>query len=273
MSGGETVVVSELHCHSRYSDGSDTMAALVAKAATSGVQVLSVTDHDTVAGCIAGQSLAEEAGIRWVNGVEISAFDFDQNRKIHILGYGFDPGGMAIAELCTPVLEARHKNTLRQVAILEQLAVDISLGEVEIEAADAPVWYKQHIMALLVKKGIADGLYGSFYKEHFKGTGPAVGDIRYPSYQDAIEAIRSDGGVAVLAHPGQQNSWDLVPSMVEIGLEGIEVFHPDHGPDEHGRAQNLAQEYGLKLFGGSDYHGSYGSEGPLGSYSPQVLPL
>jgi predicted metal-dependent phosphoesterase TrpH len=110
-------------------------------------------------------------------------------------------------------------------------------------------------MLHLIKKGLTDSIYSDLYRELFKGEGPAAGDITYVDVFQALEAIQADGGKAVLAHPGQQNTWDLVPALAEKGLWGIELHHEDHGPAERKRVAQLAGEYGLSMTGGSDDHG------------------
>jgi len=266
-------MLADLHIHSRYSDGSYTLEEAFALAKKKHLTHLSFVDHDTTEGCIPAQAMGKRIGIQAISGVEISAYDFEKNRKIHLLGYNFSLPAPHIEELCTPIREARHENTLRQLKIIQDLGYPVSLSEVQARAYPSQILYKQHIMLVLMDKGITDGIYSSLYKELFKNGGPASGDILYAEVFDALSAILKDGGKAVLAHPGQQDSFDLVPALAKRGLWGIELHHEDHSKADRKRILDLAKTYGLKLTGGSDDHGSFGSLHPIGDYFSRDLPL
>ncbi|WP_353626267.1 hypothetical protein [Bacillus sp. JCM 19041] len=90
-------------------------------------------------------------------------------------------------------------------------------------------------------------------------------DIEYADVYDAIRAIKKDGGLAVIAHPGQLDSYNLIPELIDAGLDGLERNHPDHDRYDHKKIEQLAREYGLLLTGGSDYHGSFGAPVQIGS--------
>lgn len=257
-------MIADLHVHSRFSDGSYSVDELTERARAVGVAVLSVTDHDTTAGVAPSLEAGRQRGVVVIPGVEISAYDYAGERKIHLLGYGFRHDAPNIRTLCDPLLAARHRNTQRQIAAIAATGISITEEEVQREAGTCPWLYKQHVMAVLVKKGYTSRIYSSLYRTLFKGSGPAAGDIEYVSYQDATAAIVSDGGIPVLAHPGQQGSLDLVHDLVGRGLGGIELNHPDHRAADHEAIRRVADEYGLLLTGGSDFHGRYGSSPDIG---------
>ena len=119
--------------------------------------------------------------------------------------------------------------------------------------------YKQHVMEALCELPYSDAAYQSLYRSLFKGQGVAARDISYPSAVEVVRAIREQGGTAVLAHPGQMDSWSAIAGLVGEGLQGIEAFHPDHDGADERRAMQLAAEFGLFVTGGSDYHGRYGA--------------
>lgn len=253
------MIRGDLHIHSRCSDGSYTSKEGILLARKLGLGFLSFTDHDTVASATEAVSLGEKLGLTIIPGIEISAWDTHRNRKVHILGYGYELAAPAIHKLCDPLVSARHHNSLRQLAILREMGYGISEEELARVVGESPVLYKQHLMKVLADKGIADGIYGSLYHQLFKTGGPAAGDIEYVDAFDALEAIQADGGLAVLAHPGQLDSWDLLPELVAHGLAGIEVFHESHSAEDCRRARELSSQYGLLPSGGSDDHGSLGS--------------
>ena len=256
---------ADLHIHSRCSDGSYTVEEVVRQGVSVGLDLISITDHDTLEGYDRLKAAGKEYGIRTIAGIEISAYDHEQQKKIHILGYGFRPKAGHLRRLCEPMLLARHKNSLRQISAIADSGYEITEDEVRLEAGENQYLYKQHIMGVLIRKGYTDRTYSPLYQQLFKGNGPAVGDIAYVSCTDAVQAILADVGVPVLAHPGQQDSLNLLPRLVSCGLQGVEINHPDHSPAVRNEIAQLAQEYGLIMTGGSDFHGAYGGGPPLGS--------
>ena len=146
------------------------------------------------------------------------------------------------------------------------------MDEVLTYAAHSETIYKQHIMSALTDYPFSAEEYQQLYNKLFKGNGVAAGDITYVSAVDAVEAIVADGGLAVLAHPGQLDSFDIVPLLVEHGLKGIERNHFDHTKEDIRRVDELAEKYGLIKTGGSDFHGVYGKWIGVGEIiSPQSL--
>jgi phosphoribosyl 1,2-cyclic phosphate 1,2-diphosphodiesterase len=257
-------VKGDLHLHTTYSDGSQTPAEALAEARSRGLDVVSFVDHDTTAGTRRALEVGARIGVAVIPGVEISAWDSERGRKVHILGYGYRLPAVAIDELVDPVREARHANTLRQLAEVQEAGYRITEAAVRAYARPRGCLYKQHIMLALIASGYADSIYGELYRALFKGDGIAAHDIRYVSAYDAIRAVQADGGLAVVAHPGQLDSYDAVPDLVEAGLEGIELFHEDHTAGDHHRVRELARRYDLITTGGSDWHGSYGSTLAMG---------
>jgi hypothetical protein len=141
----------------------------------------------------------------------------------------------------------------------------ISIGEVEAEAKGAAVLYKQHAMSVLVRKGRADSIYGAEYRKLFGAGGTCAGDIRYVDAFDALRAIHEDGAVAVLAHPGQLDSWELLDELLLAGLDGVELYHESHSLADHEKVlARLETRPGMILTGGSDDHGSLGSINAMG---------
>jgi fructose-1,6-bisphosphatase/inositol monophosphatase family enzyme len=128
------------------------------------------------------------------------------------------------------------------------------------------VLYKQHIMQVLIDAGLTDAINSDLYRSLFKGDGICAREIEYVDVFDALAAIKADGGCAVLAHPGLQESYDLVPALVDAGLDGIELFHEIHAPDDHARVLEIAREHGLVVTGGSDAHGTLGSIHAIGDF-------
>ena len=140
----------------------------------------------------------------------------------------------------------------------------LSLERLDEECKTSRVLYKQHIMAAMKDLSYTDPKYQKLYKSVFKNHGICARDISYVDAIDAVKAIKADNGIAVLAHPGQLNSFDVIPKLVEAGLDGIELNHLDHSEEDKNRIIEYANFYNLTLSGGTDFHGRYGAEIQLG---------
>lgn len=275
----------DLHTHSVFSDGSCSVGELIGQAKDAGLAGMAVCDHDSLSQLASVRACAREFGFPVLAGVEISAACAATGRKVHILGFGLEAtpnGDGPVERLVAATLKARSANTLWQAwrvvramgddtgEVASRLAAcDVSDAEavdpafsvdavVHIAAASTGV-YKQHVMEALVHLPYLDEVYQRVYRSLFKGQGICASDISYPEATDAVRAIREQGGVPVLAHPGQMDSWSVIPDLVAAGLKGIEAFHPDHDAESEARALRAAREHGLIVTGGSDYHGRFGA--------------
>jgi hypothetical protein len=258
-------MIGDLHVHTTRSDGSFSPNEAVFMAESRGLSYIGIVDHDTTEGLDGAVALGLRLGVVVVPGIEISAWDPARKRKAHLLGYRFYSPAPRIKALCDPLLEARDANTRRQVDILARAGWPITFEEVVTAAGPAKVLYKQHLLSVLVRKGVADGIYGSTYHELFGKGGLCAGDIAYVNVFEALRAIHEDGGLAVLAHPGQLDSWELMGELLEAGLDGVELYHESHSPEDHRKVLEAARlRPGLILTGGSDTHGTLGSEHSMG---------
>lgn len=246
---------ADLHIHSTVSDGSDTIAEIVAAAERRGLDAIAVTDHDTLSHLAEIARLAGKTRVRVVGGAELSAVDPETGVRAHILGYNIgDPE--AVTALAQPLLEARGLNSERQAEILRRHGYE--LDPPKLRRADGKYLYKQHIMEYLAATGQVSEMFGEFYRATFKNGGICAFDIEYLDVFTAVRTIREAGGQAVLAHAGQQQNFYLIPGLVECGLGGLELNHPENSGADREKIRRYAAEYGLFLTGGSDYHGRYG---------------
>ena len=255
---------ADLHVHSTYSDGSTSVEETLKKAVENEITHISFVDHDTIKGTKLAQEIGSQLGITVIPGIEISAYDFTNHRKVHILGYMYDEKATHIQELCQPLLEKRHNNSIWQVQQLMNHGYQLSLDVVNEKSKTSQVIYKQHIMAALTDLAITDSAYQSQYKKLFKNDGICARDIMYVDAIDAVRAIKADKGIAVLAHPGQLHSFEMIPQLVEAGLDGIELNHLDHSEEHKHRVKKYADTYNLALTGGSDFHGEFGAPVQIG---------
>ena len=258
------MMLVDLHVHSNYSDGADSVENVMNKARAAGVKVLSFVDHDITETYEKALPLAQLYGIDLIPGIEISAYDFKRGRKVHVLGYHYDLAAPNIKKLTEELLKRRHAHSLEQMESIRASGYVVDTSAVRENAEPSKVIYKQHIMKYLTDDDYNSDSYQKLYKTLFKGGGPAAGDIEYIDAVDAIRAIKADGGLVVIAHPGQLDSYEIIEENIECGIDGIELLHPDHSSEDHLKITELADKYQLLLTGGSDYHGSFGAETAIG---------
>lgn len=266
---------ADLHCHSRVSDGSLSIPDLVTLASRLGIGALAITDHDTVDGMAEAENAGRRYGVEIIPGVEISAFDYKRKRKAHILGYlPEDP--QKIGEACRPMLRRRQENSQWIVETLRKAGYPLTWEFVERIAADSTNVYKQHIMHSLLELGYSSGIKDDLYRKLFAKPnngnpgGLAYKEIEYMDAREAVRLIKEAGGVAVLAHPSGYGNMDLIPELLDSGLDGLEAWHPSHDNESVKLILSLAVKHGLLVTGGSDFHGMYeGKPNPLGNcYTP-----
>ena len=241
---------ADFHIHSTVSDGSDSIGRIIEMARSKGLDAIAITDHDTMSHV---SQISIETDIKILAGVEISAVHRKKGILAHILGYKIKRPEI-ITALTQPVLEARNCNSEKQALVLIEAGFKIDVDK--LARADGKYLYKQHIMEWLVNTGQAPDMFGEFYKKTFKNGGICdIDRIKYIDVFEAVMAIKEAGGLAVLAHPAQQNNIRLVPELIKYKLDGLELNH--HSCDLKGRKAILdfAESYGLFLTGGSDHHG------------------
>ncbi len=245
----------DLHIHTTRSDGQYTPAEVAALAHRAGIEIMAITDHDSVAGVAEGRSAAEALGIGFVSGIEISVRG---NRELHILGYRIDERDAALESMC---IEFARLRGVRQQRIIDYLAthgVIISPAQVRALAGDAAVG-RPHFARAMTELGYVSSPREAFDK--YLGT-PEFDAVERPkpTPQHGIDVIRRAGGIAVLAHPKLLKLDDtaldsLVKTLVSSGLGGIECYYGTHSEYETARYLTLAEKYGLLVTGGSDFHG------------------
>ncbi|MDO5037881.1 MAG: PHP domain-containing protein [Tissierellia bacterium] len=256
---------ADFHVHSDFSDSSYSVEETLKKAKVLGIGAMSFTDHDHTETYAYARPLAQALGIALIPGVELSAYDFKRGRKVHLLGYHYREEAPHIRALGQEVLESRNRTSHQQLEKI--LAAGYPLDREALRPArnQEKTLYKQHIMRALGQVEGESPAYRALYKRLFKPGGLAYKEAHYVDVHRALEAILADGGLAVLAHPGQLDSFDLAEDLVREGLGGIEVYHYAHSPQDEARARALARDHGLLVTGGSDYHGTFGKNPQLGA--------
>ncbi|MFC6154807.1 PHP domain-containing protein [Nocardioides yefusunii] len=262
----------DLHTHSLRSDGSDTPRALVAKAAAAGLDVVALTDHDTVAGWDEAVAAGAEFGVAVVCGIELSvtdAFERDGVRTSagrHLLAYGVDPTAPALAEILARAATSREDRAEALFARLEQSGLGVDRAAVTASAGGIPS--RKHVAAGMVAAGHASSDDDAFAR--FLNEGREFHVERYrPSVEDAIAAVHAAGGVAVIAHPRDTKRGAGVDDvrmaqLREAGLDGVEVDHQSHDAATRADLRVLAGRLGLWVTGSSDHHGDRKVDHDLG---------
>lgn len=250
------ICLTDLHTHSTASDGQYAPAELVRLAKERGLDVLALTDHDTVDGLEEAVQAGEQAGIRIIHGIELSAKEYP---TFHILGYGFAPDAPALSDLCRELKEGRDQRAPRIIAFLEEQGVRIPLSEVE-ELAGGQIVGRPHFAQVLARHGYVSSNREAF--DRYLDTEEFHRRVERPkpSAQVCVETIRAAGGKASLAHPYQIGVDDeklecIVRELTNYGLDAIECFYPKHTPEQQSFYLYLAERYNLHITGGSDFHG------------------
>lgn len=259
--GNSGIVCADLHMHSTWSDGSLSPAELIRFGRNQGLRVMAVTDHDTLEGQAEVEEEGRKQGMEIITGLEISAWNPDTGRKVHILGYQIQDRN-TVNKVLRPYLEDRNQAACEAVKKIREEGYSISLSDAMGYTGKGGILYRQHIMHALADRGYALSIYGPLYQKLFGPRGLARINSAYISVFDAVRLIVSCGGIPVLAHPFQYDSMDLVPKLAELGLQGIECCHPTQTPQRQKAVRETAAVYGLFLTGGSDSHGLY-SEKPV----------
>ncbi|MFE5123413.1 PHP domain-containing protein [Streptomyces sp. NPDC056669] len=247
----------DLHTHSTASDGTDTPAELVRNAAAAGLDVVALTDHDTVGG-YAEATRALPSGLTLVTGAELSCRL--NGVSLHMLAYLFDPAEPELAAERELVRDDRVPRAQAMVAKLRGLDVPITWERVAEIAGDGAVG-RPHIATALVELGVVESVSDAFTQDWLADGGRAHVEKHESDPFEAIRLIKGAGGVAVFAHPlavkrGQCVPESAIGELAAAGLDGIEVDHMDHDEDTRARLRGLAADLGLLTTGSSDYHGS-----------------
>ena len=261
----------DLHTHTNISDGNDTPTELINKAMANGIKTLAITDHDSIGGWQeAVQAL--RPGLDLVLGVEVSCQTSD-GISVHILGLLFDSNHQELMNTLEKTRENRYGRMEKIIKRINEAGIDIEMSDVLEQLSDEETLGRPHLADALVKKGIVASRDEAFNKMLHNNSKYYVSHYS-PSPEEAIKLIKQAGGVAVIAHHmashrGRVISGQTFGSIIQAGLDGIEVEHRDHTPDEKKKLINLAKEFDLVMTGASDYHGN-GKLNTLGEYTTRL---
>jgi len=245
---------ADLHTHSTASDGQYTPAELVHLAKQRGLEVMALTDHDTVNGVEAAVAEGENVGLQVIRGVELSADDY---LNLHILGYGFSIP--ALQGWLKSLQGGRNDRKYRIRDFLRTKGLEIPLEEVDTEAAGGSVG-RPHFAKVMLRHGYVATRKEAFdryldtpeFQKMERGT--------KPSAEQCVKNLKAAGGKVSLAHPyqivlGGDSLEELVKRLMGYGLDAIECYYPKHTLEQQAEYLRLAEKYDLHVTGGSDFHG------------------
>lgn len=248
------MVYADLHVHTAYSDGIHTIEEVVKLAKENGIQVLAITDHDTTFHYNEVKKTCEKYGMKTIRGVEMSCYDFDVYKKVHIIGLWLNDDPANVNALCSKTLQCRDAYHHHLIEELNQKGLQISYEDAK-KYAPYNIVFKMHLFMAIVEK------YPEYndmkkYRSLFAGKTSKETDLQmgYIDVKEGIDAILKDGGIPILAHPCEYDNYDEIKKYVSYGLQGIEVSHMSMKEKDYPLTKEYAERYQLVQSGGSDFH-------------------
>jgi predicted metal-dependent phosphoesterase TrpH len=262
---------ADLHCHSTVSDGLLPPAEVARRAADRGVELWSLTDHDEVAGLAEARTVAEERGVRFLDGSEISV-SWRDDASFHVVGLGIDPARPQLVAGLKAIRDGRDGRAHRIAAELEKVGIDGAYAGAARYAEKASIISRAHFARYLVERKISPDVKSVF--DHYLAKGkPGYVPHEWATVEDALRWIADAGGVAVLAHPlryrvSRDELRVFLGEFKDRGGQGIEVACGAHSAEEVQECARLARHFGLRASVASDFHGPGESYADLGMTPP-----
>jgi len=251
---------ADLHVHTDHSDGSDSPRRVVERAVQEGLAAIAITDHDTVSGLDAASVAARTHGIELIPGTEISA-SFGRV-EVHVLGLGIDPDHPQLVEALEEQRAARSRRIDTILERLNALGIPLDLDDLKAQAACAGSLGRMHVAQALHARGVTRTVQEAFDK-YLRPKRKAYVAKQMIGCRRAIDLIHEAGGVAFLGHPGLGATLTrLLPRLLDMPFDGIEVYHPKHTPGHVTQFTHVALERDLLISGGSDCHGTASTDAP-----------
>lgn len=246
---------ADMHTHSAASDGQRSPAELIGLAKARGLELLALTDHDTIDGLNEAMAAGERAGLRVLPGVELGAKEY---RSLHLLGYGFRVDDPGLNAFCAKMKDARDRRKYKIIDFLREKGVNIDLSEVEAVARGGVV-ARPHFARVMLEHGYIKTNREAYEKYLDTDEYQRIA-IERMSARDCIGTVHRAGGKVSFAHPYQVKLDDgalegLVRDLKDWGLDAIECYYTKHTPEMQEFYLSLAKKYGLHVTGGSDFHG------------------
>jgi 3',5'-nucleoside bisphosphate phosphatase len=255
------MIFADLHMHTKFSDGTFSPEELAARGHEKGLRVLALTDHDTVEGCAPMAIACREKGIEFINASELTC-EIEGN-EIHLLGYFLNTQHERLLEKLAEAQKERQNRITEMASALNKLGIPLAAASVfELAGCKAPG--RPHVARALVKQGFVKSIDVAFSKYLKKGKAAWVPKKKI-SACEAIDLVHQADGLAVMAHPGLNKTDEIIPEMIDAGLDGLECFHSRHSITDIERYEGMTEKFGLLATGGSDCHGMNRGQPLIGS--------
>ena len=251
----------DLHIHTFYSDGLNSPGEILDIVRGKKLKAFAICDHDNLQGYREIKKLLTPSDPELITGVELSAGKGDDD--IHLLGFLFDPDSPALNKALADFREKRNRRGEIMLSKLKKLGVDIPLEMVKEIAGNSAIG-RPHVADALLKAGAVNS-YDAAFGKYIGDKGPAYVAKENMTSADAINLIHEAGGLTVLAHPGIGQISRFIGDLVAMGLDGIEIYHPNHTSRHRNNYMKIADDNNLLMTGGSDYHGRDRKYGLIGS--------
>lgn len=244
-------VLADLHLHTTFSDGRLTVAELCQAIAAANLAFFSITDHDSVAAYAEVDQIPALLLPRLIAGIEFSTDVLGE--EVHILGYGINPDSMRLHQALNKLNQFRRERLLTMTIRLRQAGFSVDDDELLDRFPANQAIGRPHLAAYLVEKRYFHTV-GETFRFLLAKEGPVYLPHVYLSLREVIALIDACGGVAMIAHPGAIGNRQILLDTLDLGIAGLEVYHPSHDLEMTASFLALARERGLLVSGGSDFH-------------------
>lgn len=245
---------ADLHMHTSYSDGDYDIREVIEMAVGAGIKTMAITDHDRADHFEKIKEIGKDFDIRLIKGLEISAYDFDSHKKVHIVGLFLPEKTPEIDKLNAITNKKREAYHISLLPKLAEDGFDLDYTYLKTFAKNSIIYKSDIFWAMKAK--YPERMEGVGFKDvfHEKTTDDLARTMGYIPVKDAIEAVNKDGGLSILAHPQEYNNWDEIEKYKEMGLRAIEINHSRMKDGDFERAKDFANKLDLLMSGGSDFH-------------------
>ncbi|WP_311479623.1 PHP domain-containing protein [uncultured Anaerococcus sp.] len=245
---------ADLHMHTSYSDGDYDIKEVIEMAVGAGIKTMAITDHDRADHFEKIKEIGKDFDIRLIKGLEISAYDFESHKKVHIVGLFLPERTPEIDKLNAITNKKREAYHISLLPKLAEDGFDLDYTYLKTFAKNSIIYKSDIFWAMKAK--YPERMEGVGFKDifHEKTTDDLARTMGYIPVKDAIEAVNADGGLSILAHPQEYDNWDEIEKYKEMGLRAIEINHSRMKDGDFDRAKDFANRLDLLMSGGSDFH-------------------